>query len=187
MTAVNSYAAALTCHPESRNETVQTIQARVHWRKEGVLTLNYTVRGNLGSLAIPPPRPPHRADHLWKHTCFELFVAPKDRREYYEFNFSPSGEWAMYAFAGYRKSEPFHEERAPEIVIRQDASSLELNAVVRLQSLPKLDRQSRLRLGLSAVIEENDGMLSYWGLNHASGKPDFHHPDRFALEIEPQR
>jgi hypothetical protein len=40
-----------------------------------------------------------------------------------------------------------------------------------------------LRLGLSAVIEENDGTISYWALKHLPGKPDFHHPDSFALEL----
>jgi hypothetical protein len=39
-------------------------------------------------------------------------------------------------------------------------------------------------LGLSAVIEDLDGVLSYWALRHPPGKPDFHHPDTFALEID---
>jgi hypothetical protein len=38
-------------------------------------------------------------------------------------------------------------------------------------------------MGLSAVIEERDGMLSYWALRHAPGKPDFHRRDGFALEL----
>ena len=39
------------------------------------------------------------------------------------------------------------------------------------------------RIGLSAVIEEEDGTISYWALRHAPGKPDFHHPDAFAMEL----
>ena len=42
-----------------------------------------------------------------------------------------------------------------------------------------------LRLGLSAVVEEYDGMLSYWALRHPPGKPDFHHAAAFALVLEP--
>jgi len=38
---------------------------------------------------------------------------------------------------------------------------------------------------LTAVVECVDGALSYWALRHAAGKPDFHHPDTFALEIAP--
>jgi hypothetical protein len=33
------------------------------------------------------------------------------------------------------------------------------------------------------VVEEKDGLLSYWALNHPPGKPDFHHPDAFVLEL----
>jgi hypothetical protein len=39
------------------------------------------------------------------------------------------------------------------------------------------------RLGLSAIIEEASGQRSYWALAHPPGKPDFHHPDSFALEV----
>ena len=41
-----------------------------------------------------------------------------------------------------------------------------------------------LRLGLSAVVEDVDGILSYWALRHPSGKPDFHHTDAFALQLD---
>jgi len=37
--------------------------------------------------------------------------------------------------------------------------------------------------GLSAVIEEPTGAISYWALAHPSDKPDFHHPDSFILEL----
>jgi hypothetical protein len=40
-----------------------------------------------------------------------------------------------------------------------------------------------LRIALAAVIEDDNGRLSYWGLRHAPGKPDFHHPNGFALEV----
>ena len=35
----------------------------------------------------------------------------------------------------------------------------------------------------TAVIEEADGTKSYWALAHPSDKPDFHHPDSFALDL----
>ena len=37
-------------------------------------------------------------------------------------------------------------------------------------------RAPRLQLALAAVVEDEDGRLSYWALRHAPGKPDFHHP-----------
>lgn len=41
-----------------------------------------------------------------------------------------------------------------------------------------------MQIALSAVIEEKDGTKSYWALRHPPGKPDFHHPDCFALTLE---
>jgi len=40
-----------------------------------------------------------------------------------------------------------------------------------------------LKLALSAVVEDDSGRLAYWALKHAPGKPDFHHPDGFVLEL----
>lgn len=39
------------------------------------------------------------------------------------------------------------------------------------------------RAAITAVIEEADGTKSYWALAHPAGKPDFHHPDGFVLEL----
>jgi hypothetical protein len=33
-------------------------------------------------------------------------------------------------------------------------------------------------------MEDAGGVLSYWALDHPAGKPDFHHPDAFALQLE---
>ena len=38
-------------------------------------------------------------------------------------------------------------------------------------------------LGLSVVLEERDGTKSYWALEHASDKPDFHASDCFAAKL----
>lgn len=137
-------------------------------------------------LRIPLPRPPRRADRLWQHTCFEAFVSVTGRPEYYEFNFAPSGKWAAFGFQRYRDGTPLEDNTlAPRITARNAADRLDLNAVVRLDRLPAIPRRAWLRLALSAVIEDDKGMLSYWALKHPPGKPDFHHPSAFALEIEP--
>jgi hypothetical protein len=33
------------------------------------------------------------------------------------------------------------------------------------------------------VVEDYRGRLTYWALEHPPGKPDFHHPDSFAIEL----
>jgi hypothetical protein len=132
------------------------------------LQLRYVVDGQF---TAPPPTGPRFADGLWQHTCFEVFVARKGMPGYREFNFSPSGEWAAYAFASNRQGMA-RLALAPRIAFREKT----LEAEIPLEP-------GALRIGLSAVMEEADGTLSYWALKHAPGKPDFHHPDAFALEI----
>jgi hypothetical protein len=99
------------------------------------------------------------------------------QQSYWEFNFSPSGEWAAFAFKSYRDGRPIENDRLdPDITVRSAANSFELEALVRLDCFLAITPRAALRLGLSAVIEENDGALSYWALKHPAGKPDFHHP-----------
>ena len=153
------------------------------------LKFAFAVDCNLDGLVIPPPRPKRRTSRLWEHTCFEAFIRFDGEPSYFEFNFSPSGEWAAYSFRGYRDGGPFDDEGlSPEIVIGCAPNRIALDAVVRMDRLPVFRPGARLRLGLSAVIEDNDGKLSYWALKHPADKPDFHHPDSFALELAlPQR
>lgn len=160
------------------------IEATVGWAEDGALSLTYSLNGDIARLRIPPSQPTRRAEGLWQHTSFEVFIAVKGQPSYYEFNFSPSSEWAAYGFKGYRDGGPIEDDGLhPEIVVRGAANSFVLDAIVRLDRLPLARPGTSLRLGLSAVIEENDGMFSYWALIHPPGKPDFHQPDSFALEL----
>jgi hypothetical protein len=163
---------------------VYGIEARVGWTEKGSLALAYSLKGDIARLRFPPPRAPRRADGLWQHTCFEVFIAEKGRQPYWEFNFSPSGEWAAYAFKSYRDGERVEDDGLHSgIVVHSAANILELEALVHLDRLPVARPGTSLRLGLSAVIEETDGTISYWALKHPPGEPDFHHPDSFALEL----
>jgi hypothetical protein len=161
---------ALACHPESRSRAVRSVHAEVT-RKAGGVAVSYVVAGRIDELKLPTPG----MHPLWKHTCCELFVARHGGTAYHEFNFSPSGDWAAYAFTDYRQGGPI-EVGNPGIVVRASSETLELKASVAGGAGPLL-------LALAAVIEERAGRLSYWALRHAPGKPDFHHRDAFALEL----
>ena len=164
--------------------SVETIHASVNGVDDNMLRITYRVKGDIAKLTIPAKCSPRRAERLWEHTCFEVFIRSDDDPSYYEFNFSPSGEWAAYSFRGYRDGMSLHDENwSPEIFVRREADRIELDAVLRLDRLSAIRTGSRLRIGLSAVIEANDGTLSYWALKHPVAKPDFHHPDSFALEL----
>jgi len=165
-------------HADSRGDAVRSLSARVGRVPGGGLAVSYAIEGDIRRLHVPAPRPPRFAERLWQHTCCEIFVAAKGRPAYHEFNFSPSGEWAAYAFTGYRQGAPLADPALnPRIEVRAGAGRLELDALIPCGA-------GSLALGLSAIVEEEDGSLSYWALRHPPGKPDFHHSAAFALELD---
>jgi hypothetical protein len=178
------YDVRLARHPETSGESVGGIEVRVSRREEALFTFAYLLKGDLPCIRLPSHAVPRRTDRLWEHSCFEAFVQTIGHSGYYEFNFSPSGEWAAYAFREYRDGGPIDDDQLdPNIVVQNKSETLELCAVIRLDRLSMIQPGSIVRLGLSAVVEDINGRLSYWALRHPPGKPDFHHPDNFALEI----
>jgi hypothetical protein len=146
--------------------------------------LRYTVSGKTADLRLPPPAAATRTDELWRRTCFEALLRPPSGDPYYEFNFAPSTQWAAYAFSGYRSGMRSAEEvGAPFIEVHSGADVYLLQASLDLGRLAHLEEETIWRLGLSAVIEEESGVLSYWALRHPPGRADFHHSDCFALEL----
>ena len=166
------------------HDNVDTIQARVGYVEANLLRIHYLAHCDIARLKLPAQSLPRRADRLWEHTCFEAFIRSDNDPSYYEFNFSPSGGWAVYGFHGYRDGGPIQDEGvSPDFAVRRAADRIELDAVLRLDGLPAIRPGSLLRIGLSAVIESSDGTLSYWALKHPAAKPDFHHPESFVLEL----
>jgi hypothetical protein len=149
----------------------------------GSLHLCYQLEGEVERVCLPAPVPgAGRADELWRHTCLEAFVARCGSHDYREFNFSPSGEWAAYAFTAYRAGMTILDlRRGPTLRWQSAPGQLELSATLPAEALPA--DGSGIRLALSAVIEEQSGTISHWALNHPARQPDFHHPESFALEI----
>ena len=176
--------ARLLAHPYTPGEWVWSISAEVQLESAATLVCHYELHGEVNRLRVPAARAGRRADELWQHTCFELFAAAHLGGGYYEFNFSPSLEWAAYRFSEYREGmAPANLSRAPGLTARRTPDRLELTAHLCLEGLTELARGPLLRLGLTAVIEDDSGNLSYWALRHAPGNPDFHDPAAFALEL----
>jgi hypothetical protein len=173
-------------HPSTPSEVVRAIQVSVR-RSERELQIAYRLDGDIQGIRIPPARAPHLGHELWRHTCFEAFIAVPGQSAYHEFNFAPSGEWTIYGFRGYRDGSPLADESMrPDIAIRSTSRGLELDATVRLDWLSDVHPRASLRVGLAAIIETAGG-LSYWALRHSAGKPDFHDPAGFALLLAPPR
>lgn len=163
---------ALIRHPDFPCDAVRAIAVEVT-RSEAGLALRYILTGDPAALAIPPRSVPERTDGLWRHTCFEAFLG--DGEAYTEVNLSPSTQWAAYCFDGYRQGMAPADLVPPVIETARTDTTFELGATL---ALPPGDR-----LGLSAVIEEADGRISYWARAHPPGRPDFHHPDCFAADL----
>ncbi|QTD44481.1 DOMON-like domain-containing protein [Ottowia testudinis] len=164
----------LVCHPATPCAAVRALSVEVMTG----LRLTYTLHADLAQLRIPAPAPPGRADGLWQHTCFEAFISAGAEASYREFNFSPSGQWAVYAFSAERVRDLSAEHalappRAPRLHWAATAGGLTLHADIPATLLPARTGAA-LHIGLSAVIEARDGSLSYWALRHPAARPDFH-------------
>ena len=164
---------SLIPHPSEPKGPLTSLEVHLE-RKSDRLWVRFVAEGAVQDVEWPRPAEPIRTDELWKHSCFEVFIATEGG--YREFNLSPSSQWASYRFTGYR--EDMADAEAVAVIdpldLAEDMLALEAH----------LDPPTPAgKLGLTAVIEAKDGSKSYWALAHPSDKPDFHHPDSFVLDL----
>jgi len=183
MIAGSAQWSVLAAHPDTPSAAVAGLTVEARLAAPAVLVCDYALHADTSRVRMPDSYGGERRDELWRHTCFEAFLSAPGVPGYYEFNFSPGGDWAAYHFDDYRHGmTPVDLVQAPALHVQVRPARLELFARLELAGLPDLD-PARLRLALAAVIEDEAGALSYWSLQHARGKPDFHHPDAFTLEL----
>ena len=177
---------SLLCHPATPCAAITAVTAEARWLPDGRLGFHYVLEGLVAQVKLPVSAQSDRADELWRHTCCEAFVAGPAPGAYTEFNFSPSGAWAAYRFTSYREGmRPVAVVADPVIDVRVTADRIEIDAFIGSRSVPL--GEDGLRLGLTVVVEEVSGALSFWALSHPLPRPDFHHADgfRFALAASP--
>ncbi|MES2095761.1 MAG: DOMON-like domain-containing protein [Pseudomonadota bacterium] len=175
---------SLIPHPDFPSVAVDQLAVEVEW-EEGCFTFTYRVTGRADEVAWPETKrldgESMRADELWRHTCFEAFFGEIGQPSYVELNFSPSLQWAAYAFDDYRAGMRNFDGDLGEVLV--SSFHRPLDGEWRFGTFPLADPAHELRLGLSAVIEAKDGTKSYWALAHAPGPPDFHNPDCFIATL----
>ena len=170
--------AQLIRHPEFPCDAVAAIAVDVERPAPAQLVLRYRLTGITGALVLPPAAN-GRADELWRRTCLEAFVQPLPGAAYTELNLSPGGQWAAYHFDDYRHDMTYADLAEPRTMAQREGDVLEFTAVCDLDLRPL----AAWRLGMTAVIEEQGGRISYWALKHPQGRPDFHNADCFAFEL----
>ena len=173
---------SLICHPTTPCPAVSSISIAAEFASDGSLCLRYAITGEIAKIKLPAVRAPGPADNLWQHSCCEAFIASDAAMPYQEFNFSPSGEWAVYQFNAYRQREHnFVSPAAPQIALRLAGDGFELAARLPRELLPPL---TTLHLGITSILEASDGSKSYWALAHGAGQPDFHSRQSFILALK---
>ncbi|MFN5746432.1 MAG: DOMON-like domain-containing protein [Methylococcaceae bacterium] len=166
----------LSPHPSTARRSADNLTVTLAVSAGHLLTLSYRLEGCAG-LLIPAARSTAgRRDGLWQHTCLEAFIGTFDETAYWELNVSPAGDWALYHFTDCRENMTAPDRPAPLLVVERDERDcLTLEASISLETLGYAPT-ARLQLGLSAVLETDDGALTYWALRHTGESPDFHHP-----------
>jgi len=152
-------------------------------RNGNQLTICYTLGGDLKQIAnITPSNTPLRKHELWQDTCFEFFFGIKDSARYWEFNLSPAGHWNVYRFDGYRQGMqvetafenlPFNvQNQGDGLILMLD---LDLHKIISVEQA--------IEVGITTVIKDRNGEVTYWALTHQGTEADFHLRDSFIVEL----
>ncbi len=184
MSAPDTHWTVLVAHPETRRDAVSGIAVEARLETAATLVCSYSLHGDLARVRLTDEGAGRSAEGLWEHTCFEAFIGVQGARGYYEFNFSPTLDWAAYRFTDYRVGmAPATLSQPPGLHVHRSSDRLQLTATLHLRGLAPLCTAPALRLAMAAVIEDQLGALSYWALEHPPGRPDFHHPENFTIEL----
>lgn len=164
-------------HPARPADRVRGVQVRCSWLADGILFLRWRIDG-AQQVVLPAYAGTGRADDLWKTTCFEMFLDLGDGA-YREFNFSPSGRWAACDFSAYRTlSGNFELQAWPETSVERGDAIIAGSVRVPCEAL------AGARLGaLTAVVEEQGGVISFWASAHHKDQPDFHDATCFTTDF----
>ena len=171
---------SLVPHPSTPSPPALDIYAVALMHGSGKVSFRYRVRGEVSRIRLPEATKNVRTDGLWRHTCFEVFVGPKDGSSYVELNFAPSSGWAAYTFDNYRFGmKPLATLKPPTIDFGSEADLLAIDVSMQMRLLT-LDS----KLGFSAVIEDVDGQVSHWSLAHPAAKADFHDASAWSASVQ---
>ena len=158
------------------------IEAELNFNDESIF-VSFRIQKNLAQVDLGNSTP-HKARilKLWEKTCFELFIKNKSD-QYIEFNFSPNFEWNCFYFN--KQGDPLREWEnmpRPESDILLSAEHFFMFVNIKKEFFPKgfFEKNRKLSAGITCVIKDKLGDISYWALAHTDmTRPNFHHFDSF--------
>jgi hypothetical protein len=173
----------LRAHPNAPSGVEVEIKASIKLCATQLI-VRFGLRGDLAALAIPSRSlAPGRRDRLWEHACCEAFIGAAGGA-YVELNFSPSGDWAIWAFDDYRQGmREGLRDAAPSPRVMRGPDEIRIDAAIARASLREEVGAPPYRIGFAAVVEDGAGLLSYWACRHPGGRPDFHARDGWCETI----
>lgn len=154
-----------------------------HFHKN-ILSLQFKILAPQETLiAKTAPRNPERLEELWKATCFECFIGPKNDPQYWEINLSPSGSWNVYHFSEYRQGM-----RRANASLKAFEWSEQAAANARTQYLTsaqiEIELPKKLDLSFAAILITKNSGKTHWALSHDGPRPDFHLRSSFSGTLE---
>lgn len=185
---MSAHFAPVALRPHAPDSPLTGIQGSGSLDAAGRLQLEFQLHGDLQQIRLAAvdatsAHLPVRRDELWRHTCLELFARAGESPDYLELNFALNGDWAAYAFDDYRAGQrAIDASNCVVHLVRHDAD-LQVHISLLVPLLAATARVDTWHLGLAAVIESQDGVLSYWALHHPRRQPDFHDPAGFSCAL----
>ncbi len=142
--------------------------------REDAFFVSYKLTGDIKSIDLGGDPVHARKIKLWEKTCFELFIKNKND-QYMEFNFSPVFEWNAFFFN--KKGDAlkeFEKVSAVKIDILHSMEVFKVIVEIKKKDFPDDFFTLDMSAGLTTVLKERNGRLSYWALSHEDQRPNFH-------------
>lgn len=140
------------------------------------LKIKYLLSGDVDQINLPNlSNSPQRSNFLWKESCFEFFISHKNKQEYLEFNFAPTGNWNCSLFDDYLLG--MRDYRLVENVVintKKEQKMFELTAQFNIKDFISDDD---MFINLSTILKMNSGNKLHYALIHGTNKPDFHNKE----------
>lgn len=141
------------------------------------MELSFEILGAIDAYIFDSIQSSKCTDELWRRSCFELFIALPDSREYWELNIASSGAWNLYHLEDYRSgvTEVFLKSE-PEICIDPTPNRYRLSAVL---DITELLLTPSVAVNVAAILLTQNQERTFWAVNHPLPQPDFHAREGF--------